>query len=202
MPEKWANPWDTRGRPRASMMTFTSPPWKQPPIHDPSVGEAKPAEWFAAFQKLKNPVTKRRPVSVPSSAGESATARNFIQTELNPSVAFDKTTKKFRILIMDNGNPIPRGSFWTDDSGMVGFSGLNDMIARGPAGIAGVPLSVGNQGPPGVAILPKDHWQTNRGMRHAPLQRPSTVLLKNKGHWNGEPPDHNATSDRADLPAI
>uniref|UniRef100_A0A7S0QJM8 Uncharacterized protein n=1 Tax=Cryptomonas curvata TaxID=233186 RepID=A0A7S0QJM8_9CRYP len=109
MPEKWPNPWDTRGRPRASMLTFTSPPWKKPPINDPAVGEPKPAEWFTAFQKMKHPVAGRRPVSVPSpSPGEGAAARNFIQTELNPSVAFDKTTKKFRILIMDNGNPIPR----------------------------------------------------------------------------------------------
>ena len=185
------------------MKTFTTPPWKPSPMSDPAtMGGMKPADWFVAYQKMKNPEGKRPSTTPHAAVGGLSVASNFVQTELNPGVAFDKTTKKFRILLMDNGTPIPRGSFWTDDSGMIGYSGFNDMANRGPMGIAGVPLSVGNMGPPGAAILPRGHWQNNRGMRHPPLPRPSTCLLEDKGQWTTKPPYHCATCARPDLPAV
>jgi hypothetical protein len=76
-----------------------------------------------------------------------------VQTELNPGVAFDKTMKKYRLLLFENGVPKPRGSFFTDEDGMTAYSGYYDFIGRGPHGVAGVALSSLNKGPPGAAIL-------------------------------------------------
>jgi len=58
------------------------------------------------------------------------------------------------LLLFNNGVPTEKGRFFTEDEGLQAYTGYNDMQNRGPHGIAGVPLSLGNEGPPGVAILP------------------------------------------------
>jgi hypothetical protein len=102
--------------------------------------------------------------SLGSGLGQSS---NFVQTELNPGVALDKTTKKYRLLLFENGVPKPRGSFFTDEDGMTAYSGYYDFIGRGPHGVMGVPLSSLNKGPPGAAILtlPPDKNEKNPAAR-------------------------------------
>ena len=58
------------------------------------------------------------------------------------------------LLLFNNGIPSEKGRFFTENEGLQAYTGYNDMQNRGPHGVAGVPLSIGNEGPPGVAILP------------------------------------------------
>jgi len=118
------------------------------------------------------------------------------------------------LLLFNNGVPTEKGRFFTENEGLQAYTGYNDMQNRGPHGIPGVPLSLGNEGPPGVAILPDirknyparddadklqapsdSHWRENKGAK----SRPTTALLKDKGQWTGVPPDHSKKGARPDL---
>lgn len=156
----------------------------------------------------------------PSSASGNVSAglgqaSNFIQTELNPGVAFDKTTKKFTLLLFENGQPKPMGSFFTDEDGMTAYGGYHDFYGRGPHGVTGVQHSKHNAGPPGAAILVKplpnppgqatakdqepdlDVWKLN--LRTRKPRQARTSLLKEKGQWYDGIPDFASTCPRPDL---
>lgn len=138
-------------------------------------------------------------------------ASNFVQTELNPGVAFDKTTKKLTLLLFENGHPKPMGSFFTDEDGMTAYGGYHDFYGRGPHGVTGVTLSRWNQGPPGAAILvpptakgqpaAKDPdlnvWKMNMSTRKP--RKATTSLLQEKGQWYDGIPDFQGTCPRPDL---
>lgn len=68
---------------------------------------------------------------------------------------------------MENGLAKTVGRFHVEQEGIEAISGYNDMLTKGPLGIMGVPGSIGNIGPPGVALLPKLSWQNNA--RNRPL---------------------------------
>mmetsp|Transcript_25673 Transcript_25673/g.64717 ORF Transcript_25673/g.64717 Transcript_25673/m.64717 type:complete len:262 (-) Transcript_25673:202-987(-) len=205
MPE-YRDPWDTRGRPRASMKAFTGIPWKGPTKSD--ADPRKPAEWFGRYKKTMN----IRPASVSGNVSAGlGQASNFVQTELNPGVAFDKTTKKFRLLLFENGMPKPMGSFFTDEDGMQAYGGYHDFYGRGPHGVTGVELSRYCAGPPGAAILTPpgpdvagkakepdlNVWKMN--MRTRPPRKATTSLLKEKGQWYDGIPDFSASCPRPDM---
>jgi len=142
------------------MKKFAAAPWKDPEIMDSSgrLSDKGPPEFFKRY--LKNTPGDRGPSANLTGPGAS----NYMQCDLNPGVALDKDSKKFTLLKMENGNPKTVGRFHVEQEGLEGYNGYNDMQTKGPLGIAGVPLSVGNVGPPGVAILntSKDrNWQWN-----------------------------------------
>mmetsp|Transcript_48466 Transcript_48466/g.75679 ORF Transcript_48466/g.75679 Transcript_48466/m.75679 type:complete len:233 (-) Transcript_48466:560-1258(-) len=194
MPEP-RDPWTIHLRPRASMKPFTGAPWKPPPAYFLKLTGArdKPAPWFDRYQRMMN--IGHRPSSAPAASVVRKESGNFIQTDLNPGVAFDKTTKKFRILLFEHGLATATGSFFTDEDGMVAYSGFHDFMGRGPHGIAGVTRSAGNMGPPGAALQAQHHWASNKGNK----KRPTTALLKNKGYFQNSAADHNSLCERPDL---
>ena len=58
------------------------------------------------------------------------------------------------LLLFTNGVATEKGRFFTESEGLQAYHGYHDMQSRGPQGVAGVPLSRGNEGPPGAVILP------------------------------------------------
>eukprot|EP00286_Rhodomonas_abbreviata_P025502 CAMPEP_0181299994 /NCGR_PEP_ID=MMETSP1101-20121128/6647_1 /TAXON_ID=46948 /ORGANISM="Rhodomonas abbreviata, Strain Caron Lab Isolate" /LENGTH=195 /DNA_ID=CAMNT_0023405189 /DNA_START=189 /DNA_END=776 /DNA_ORIENTATION=- len=178
------------------MKPFTGVPWKTPAgLGSRNQPRDKPSDWFERYQKMIS-LGAGQPITKITSSGSRKEASNFEQTELNPGVAFDKTTKKFCILNFEHGIPKPRGSFFTDEDGMTAYSGYHDLLSRGPHGIAGVPRSRFNNGPPGAALAPEGHWKNNKGTER---KRPTTALLREKGWWTGSAPDHGQSSNRRDL---
>mmetsp|Transcript_3288 Transcript_3288/g.6728 ORF Transcript_3288/g.6728 Transcript_3288/m.6728 type:complete len:100 (+) Transcript_3288:138-437(+) len=93
MPEK-PDPWTAHFRPRASMKPFTGVPWKTPAgLGSRNQPRDKPSDWFERYQKMIS-LGAGQPITKITSSGSRKEASNFEQTELNPGVAFDKTTKK------------------------------------------------------------------------------------------------------------
>ena len=56
---------------------------------------------------------------------------NFVQSDLNPSVAKDKDSKKYRVLLFADGIPTALGMFNTDDECVVGYWAVKDRDSRG-----------------------------------------------------------------------
>lgn len=192
------------------MKPFSGTPWLPPTVKMRTIhqnlrswdnprdkpSQNKKPEWFERYRKMMS-LGGLESVNQDASSAPNRNAGNFIQTEINPGVAYDKTTKKFCILLFENGIPKPRGSFVIESEGRAGFSGFYDLLSRGPHGIAGVEASARNPGPPGVALLPEGHWQKNKGTRGG---RPTTALLKDKGYFMGGPIEHDRVSERPYLP--
>jgi len=112
---------------------------------------------------------------------------NYVQSDVNPSVALDKESKKYRILLFKDGIPTALGMFNTGEECIEGYWGVKDREQRGPLpepqrhGVVGVPRSRTNLGPPGAALQTLGHWQHNRGNR----PRPSTSLLHSMSYGQG-----------------
>mmetsp|Transcript_12979 Transcript_12979/g.45637 ORF Transcript_12979/g.45637 Transcript_12979/m.45637 type:complete len:180 (+) Transcript_12979:291-830(+) len=176
------------------MMQFRGSPWKVPKAVD-SLGKMQPKEgpkdYLEVFKRTRG--SKVDKALVPKTEGLVGT--NFIQCEQNPGVALDQSNHKYRLLQFEAGVAKPKGCFHTEEEGITGYSALIDQAARGPHGVAGVPRSLGNQGPPGVALLPKLHWQQNKGRK----LHPRKSLLVNQGLWDGSAPDHNKADYRPDI---
>ena len=64
-------------------------------------------------------------------------------------VALDKSTHKYRLLQIVNGQAKTVGRFHVEKEGIEGYNAYNDMQTKGPLGVSGVPASIGNIGPPG-----------------------------------------------------
>ena len=163
-----APPWDFRLRPRGglgedgkTMMQFRGAPWGSPPQLDSS-GRLKPKgppEFFERYMRLTQ-LPPRESAAIGKPAGLQGTS--FVQCEQNPAVALDMSNHKFKLLMVENGMAKTVGRFHVFQEGMEAISGYNDMLTKGPLGIAGVPGSIGNaSGVPGVALLPRGVWQDN-----------------------------------------
>jgi hypothetical protein len=164
-------PWDFRLRPRGglkedgkTMMQWRGAPWKDPQILDSSgrLNSTGPPEFFTRYMRLTK-LDRPPAASLASMAGLSGT--NFVQCEANPGVALDNSNHKYRILMIQDGQAKTVGRFHVEKEGIEGYNAYNDMQTKGPLGICGVPNSVGNIGPPGVALLPKAEWHRNRRNR-------------------------------------
>eukprot|EP00293_Proteomonas_sulcata_P009967 CAMPEP_0184306612 /NCGR_PEP_ID=MMETSP1049-20130417/15567_1 /TAXON_ID=77928 /ORGANISM="Proteomonas sulcata, Strain CCMP704" /LENGTH=203 /DNA_ID=CAMNT_0026618913 /DNA_START=6 /DNA_END=617 /DNA_ORIENTATION=+ len=190
--EKFLDPWDTRGRTRASMKTFQGAPWKPAKAIGHEKFQVKPPEYLSRFKSLHGKSAEAVLQKTPGLTGT-----DFEQCEVNPGVALDKPIGKYRLLLFENGMVKPKGCFFTEADGISAYSAYIDMKSMGPHGVQGVPLSAKNIGPPGVALLPKLTWQSNVGQR----KRPSTTLLRSKGYWDGLPTNFNKSCSRPDLVA-
>lgn len=129
------------------MMQFRGAPWKNPQQMDSS-GRLKPngpPDFFTSYMRLTK--LEKPPAASLSSAGLSST--NFVQCEANPGVALDKSNHKYRLLMIENGQAKTVGRFHVEQEGIEGYNAYNDMQTKGPLGVAGVPNSIGNIGPPG-----------------------------------------------------
>jgi hypothetical protein len=165
-----APPWDFRLRPRGglaqdgkTMVPFRHAPWKDPQKRDSSgrlAAREKP-EFFTRYLRLNKP--DRGPAA--SLTGAGAATSNYEQCEANPGVARDKITNKYRLLMIADGQAKPFGRFHVEKEGVEGYSAYTDMQTKGPLGIMGVPGSIGNIAPPGVALLSKRAWHVNRRNR-------------------------------------
>eukprot|EP00961_Rhodomonas_salina_P129977 1750427-Rhodomonas_salina.1 len=138
-----------RPRPRSSMMTFAGAPWKKPKpfeyISGPTV-HPRP-EYLRVYKRFLGLPDNSQ---APRKSSGSGFTNNYVQSELNPGVAMDNSTQKYRLLLFENGIPVAKGAFFTDEDAMQGYSGYTDMMTKGPHGIHGVPLSASNNGPPGL----------------------------------------------------
>jgi hypothetical protein len=173
------------------MKRFTGAPWKLPapiggePVH-------KHPDYFDRY---------KRTIGTGGGAGASVAKakgvdpNRFEPCALNPGVALDLKVHKYRLLLFTNDKVEARGQFFSDQEGMTAYSALVDMKSMGPHGVQGVPASAHFNGPPGATILPKNFWSTNKGDK----KRPRTYLLKEKGQWTGNAPDHNNLGPRPDL---
>lgn len=198
MPER-TDPWNTTGRPRSSMMTFAGAPWKKPKpfeyISGPTV-HPRP-EYLRVYKRFLGLPDNSQ---APRKSSGSGFTNNYVQSELNPGVAMDNSTQKYRLLLFENGIPVAKGAFFTDEDAMQGYSGYTDMMTKGPHGIHGVPLSASNNGPPGVALAPLENWRQNKGF--VPLNRKGTKLLPHKGYYVNEVPNHVGLVSRPDAASI
>ena len=160
-------PWDFRLRPRGglgedgkTMVRFRGAPWKDPQQLDSS-GRLKargPPEFFERYMRLTQLPTREGAV-ISKMAGLKGTS--LVQSDENPGVALDRSNHKFKMLMVENGNAKTVGRFHVAEEGIEAISGYNDMLTKGPLGIMGVPRSIGNIGPPGIALLPHLSWQQN-----------------------------------------
>lgn len=144
------------------MIQFRGAPWN-PPQQIDSSGRLKPQgppEFFTRYMRLAK--LDRQPAAATSGGLASS---NFVQCDANPGVALENSTHKFRLLMVENGNAKTVGRFHVEQEGIEGYNGYSDMQTKGPLGVAGVPVSIGNIGPPGVALLPKLDWQRNKRNR-------------------------------------
>jgi len=150
------------------MKPFTTCPWTA--SADDRQPDRKPPQYLIEYNRMlgNRPKTRFREPVNPAYV-------NYEQCEINPSLARDRDDHKYKILIMTDETLMSFGRFHTEGEGIEGFSNFNDLKARGPHGIMGVPASVGNNGPPGVALLPKGYWQKNMSMRLK--ARPKTSAL-------------------------
>jgi hypothetical protein len=147
------------------MIQYRGAPWKTPNQLDSS-GRLKPTgvpSFFENYLRLTQ-LPSREVAQTGKLAGLKGTS--FVQCEENPGVALDRFNNKYKLLMVENGQAKTVGRFHVPQEGIEGISGYNDMQTKGPLGIMGVPASVGNIGPPGVALLPKINgsqlpWQTN-----------------------------------------
>jgi hypothetical protein len=73
----------------------------------------------------------------------------FRNNKKTKGVALDKSTHKYRILQIVNGQAKTVGRFHVEKEGIEGYNAYNDMQTKGPLGVTGVPASIGNVGPPG-----------------------------------------------------
>ena len=124
----------------------------------------RPPEFFERYMRLTQ-LPSREAAAIGKPAGLTGTS--FEQCEANPGVALDKSNYKYKLLMVENGIAKTVGRFHVEQEGIEAISGYNDMLTKGPLGIMGVPGSIGNIGPPGVALLPKLTWQSNA--RNRPL---------------------------------
>ena len=162
-----APPWDFRLRPRGglgqdgkTMMQYRGAPWRPPKQLDSSgrLNSAGPPEFFQRYMRLTQ-LPPRDGAVLSKPAGLQGTSLE--QCDENPGVALDRSNNKYKILMVENGIAKTVGRFHVYQEGMEAISGYNDMQTKGPLGIPGVPGSIGNMGPPGVALLPKLSWQGN-----------------------------------------
>ena len=115
---------------------------------------------------------------------------NYVQSDVNPSVALDKESKKYRILLFKDGIPTALGMFNTGEECVEGYWGVKDRMQRGTLsepqrhGVEGVPRSSTNLGPPGASLQPPGMWQKNKGNR----PRPSLSLLHSMSYGQGKAP--------------
>ena len=163
-----APPWDFRLRPRGglgedgkTMMQYRGAPWKPPQQLDSSgrLQARGPPEFFERYMRLTQ-LPERPQAQIGKPAGLQGTS--FEQCEENPAVALDHSNHKYKLLIVENGQAKTVGRFHVQKEGFEAASAYTDMMTKGPLGIMGVPGSVGNIGPPGVALLPKHSWQANK----------------------------------------
>jgi len=134
------------------MMQYQGAIWKDPKQMDSS-GRQKPGappEFFMRYKRLTQMASGPAP-ALSSMSGAAST--NYVQCEENPGVALDKTTHKFRLLMIENGNAKTVGRFHVEREGIEGYNGYNDMQTKGPLGVPGVPSSIGNIGPPGETLF-------------------------------------------------
>ena len=162
-----APPWDFRLRPRGglgqdgkTMVQYRGAPWKPPKQLDSSgrLNAQGPPDFFQRYMRLTQ-LPPRDGAVLSKPAGLQGTSLE--QCDENPGVALDRSNNKYKILMVENGIAKTVGRFHVYQEGMEAISGYNDMQTKGPLGIAGVPGSIGNMGPPGIALLPKLSWQAN-----------------------------------------
>jgi len=147
------------------MMQYRGAPWKPPQQLDTS-GRLKPRgppEFFERYMRLTK-LPPREAAQIGKMAGLQGTS--FEQCEANPGVALDRSNNKYKLLMVENGMAKTVGRYHVEQEGIEAISGYNDMQTKGPLGICGVPGSIGNIGPPGVAIQPKLSW--HRNLRNRP----------------------------------
>lgn len=141
-------------------MQYRGAPWKPPPQLDSS-GRLKPRgppDFFERYMRLTK-LPPREAAQIGKMAGLQGTS--FEQCEANPGVALDRSNNKYKLLMVENGIAKTVGRYHVEQEGIEAISGYNDMQTKGPLGIFGVPGSIGNIGPPGVALQPKLTWQRN-----------------------------------------
>jgi len=172
------------------MKPFAGAPWSKPT----QIGGEEVHKYPDYFSRYKS-MTGAGGAAAVTRKAQGIDATMFEPCATNPCVAMDFAVHKYRLLIFTNDKVETRGQFFSEASGMTGYSGYVDMKSIGPHGVQGVPASAHSNGPPGSSIMPKDHWMTNKGDR----ARPRTLLLKGKGMWSGNPPDHSGTYDRPDI---
>ena len=175
------NPWLARYRPRASMRTFQHAPWADPKPFGSEV--PKQPAYLEEYRRVCNipvPTAYRQPPP-------SLAMANYKQSDLNPSVAQDRESMKYRILLFADGIPKALGLFNTDTECVAGYWAVKDRQERGTLpepqrhGVLGVPASAKNMGPPGVALRGTGDWQHNRGNR----LRPRSSLLHSLSYGQG-----------------
>ena len=90
----------------------------------------------------------------------------FRNNKKTKGVALDKSTHKYRLLQIVNGQAKTVGRFHVEKEGIEGYNAYNDMQTKGPLGVTGVPASIGNVGPPGERpFLRSSSWEyTNSEM--------------------------------------
>jgi hypothetical protein len=90
----------------------------------------------------------------------------LVSAETKKGVALDKSTHKYRLLQIVNGQAKTVGRFHVEKEGIEGYNAYNDMQTKGPLGVTGVPASIGNIGPPGERpFLRSSSWEyTNSEM--------------------------------------
>jgi len=163
-------PWEFRLRPRGglgqdkTMVQYRGAPWNTPAQLDSS-GRQQPHKapiLFERYMRLTQ-LPARDAAVIGKMAGLQATS--FEPCEANPGVALDGSNNKYKLLMVENGIAKTVGRFHVEQEGIEAISGYNDMQTKGPLGICGVPSSVGNIAPPGVALLPKLSWQNNKRNR-------------------------------------
>lgn len=161
------------------MHAYRDPLPGSPPTTQPGAPPAYLEEYQRVCKVPKAPKFRQPPPSLAMA--------NYVQSDVNPSVALDKESKKYRILLFKDGIPTAMGMFNTGEECIEGYWGVKDRMQRGTLaepqrhGVEGVPRSSTNLGPPGAALQPPGTWQKNGGNR----PRPSTSLLHSMSYGQG-----------------